>query len=102
MSNTEWWLLIAAGVTIDIVQLGLDALLIGPFVNWLIDALVYMSLYLIYHLQGVKMDKKKWFTLAAGFIFDALGVGALPLWGADIFAVMLMDKADKKLPKLPI
>ncbi len=105
ISNIEWGLLIGAVLTIDLIQAALDWLFgIGIVVNPFIDVFVGMSLALYFYLRGVKVNLKKVATFAAGFGLEVFGFGldTLPLWTLDVIAIMVLDKMEKKVPKLPI
>ncbi len=103
ISNTEWGLVIGALATIDLTQFFLDVLLVGPFVNPFIDIVVGMALPFYLKIRGVKLDSKKIGGMIGAFFLELIpGFDALPLWCLDGFMNMMLDKADKKLPKLPI
>ncbi len=103
ISNTEWGLVIGALVIVDLVQFGLDSLLVGVFVNWLIDIAVGMALPFYFYLRGVKMDWKKGGALGLTFLLETLGIGwldSLPLWSLDGVVTMVLDKGDRILKKV--
>ena len=103
ISNFEWGLVIGSLAVVDIVQFVLDMFIIGLVANRLIDIVVGMALPLYLKLRGVKLDFKKVGGMLGAFILEQTpGLDALPLWSLDGVMNMVWDKADKKLPKLPI
>lgn len=103
ISNTEWGLVIGVLVVIDIVQFILDLYIIGILANRIIDFGVGMALPFYLKIRGVKLDSKKIGGMILAFLLEQIpGLDALPLWSLDGVMNMMLDKADKKLPKLPI
>jgi hypothetical protein len=100
ISNTEWGLVIGAAAVVDIAQIVLDIVLVGPFINWLIDIFVGLSLTFYYHIRGVKLDSKKIAVIIVTFVLEEFGLGVAPLWWADVTTIMLMDKTEKSLMKI--
>ena len=103
ISNTEWGLVIGALVIVDIAQFVLDMFVVGLIANRLIDFGVGMTLPFYLKIRGVKLDSKKIGGMIGSFLLEQIpGLDALPLWSLDGIMNMILDKADKKLPKLPI
>ena len=104
VSNTEWGLVIGALACVDGAQVFLDIVFFG-WLNPLIDIMVGASLTLYCFLRGVKLDSKKALSILGSFLIELVGtqtLDTLPLWSLDGIALMLLDKADGKLPNLPI
>jgi len=104
ISSAEWWLVIGALAFVDLVQIVLDLFAgIGAVVNRFIDIVVGMALPLYCHIRGVNLDTKRIVSMVASFFGEEIPVvDALPLWTLDGLLLMTWDKADKKLPSLPI
>jgi hypothetical protein len=104
IDNTEWGLAIGALLLIDIFQAVLDWMIIGLFVNSFIDIFVGMCWAFYLYIRGVKMDTKKGGAFIITLLLETFGIGldSAPLWFIDGLITMSLDKADKKLPKLPI
>lgn len=102
VSNTEWGLLIGAAGMVDLFQLVLDVLgQIGVLANRFIDIAMGMALPFYLHMRGVKLDSKKVASMAVSFLLEEVPeVDALPLWCADVIAIMFWDKADQALEKV--
>ena len=103
ISNTEWGLVIGAAVMIDLIQVGLEWLVIGLAINPFIDIFVGMTLAFYFWVRGVKMDEKKILALLGAFLGEMLPIiDEFPLWTGDVLATMVLDKADKILRSNPL
>ena len=100
ISNTEWGLVIGAGVVLDLVQWLLDAFVVGLFINPFIDIGIGMALPFYFYMRGIKPDSKKVLAWVGSGLIEALTAGAIPLWTADIVVTMILDKLDKKMAKV--
>lgn len=97
ISKTEWGLVIGAALMVDIFQLLLDLVLIGPFVNGAIDICMGAVLALYFKIRGVKMDSKKVWGMLGTFLLEMIPIiDALPLWSLDVCMTMVWDSRDKK------
>lgn len=103
ISNTEWILVIALLFTIDLIQIGLEWILIGVFVNWIIDLFVGMSFGLYLQLRGESMaNPKRLGGFALTFLLELIpGIDELPLWGLDGIFNMFLSKSSKILKNIP-
>ncbi|MES2224005.1 MAG: hypothetical protein V4469_03700 [Patescibacteria group bacterium] len=91
-------LMVFLAFTIDLVQIGLDAIVIGVVVNRLIDIAVGWLFYRWFKSNGVDFKKTRaliFFGLA--FLEMLPGVDAFPLWIIDIIAVIVSVKIEDEL-----
>ncbi|PIR41939.1 MAG: hypothetical protein COV30_00965 [Candidatus Yanofskybacteria bacterium CG10_big_fil_rev_8_21_14_0_10_37_15] len=103
ISNTEWRLVIGALLMIGLIQIVLEWLIIGLFINPFIDIFVGMSLALYLQLRGQSMaSPKRLFGLLGTFFGEMMPVVAeLPLWTLDGIFNMMISKSDKILGQIP-
>ena len=103
VSNTEWGLVIGALFTIDLVQVLLEWLVVGLFINPFVDIFVGMSLALYLQLRGQSLaNPKRLFVLIGSFLGEMVpGVDELPLWGLDGIFNMVISKSNKILEAVP-
>jgi hypothetical protein len=96
ISNVEWGLYIGALIMVDIVQAGLEWLLIGLVVNPFIDVFVGMGKTFYLYIRGENIkDSKRLLALGASFIGELLPVvDELPLWTFDGVYDMLLSKSN--------
>jgi len=103
ISNTEWGLVIGALLMIDLIQMVLEWLIIGLFINWIIDMFVGMSFALYLQLRGQSLaNPKRLFGLIGTFFAELIPVvDELPLWCLDGIFNMVISKSDKILGQIP-
>jgi len=96
---TGFFMLFAAG-SMDGLQILLEWLVIGLFINWFIDICVWGLFFLWFKSKGVNFNLKK------RLIFNGLAfleiipvVGELPLWILDISAMIVIVKTEDKMVK---
>ena len=98
---TSFFMILSAGF-MDGLQILLEWLVIGLFINWFIDICVWFLFLLWFKSKGVNlMNFKK------GLIFNGLAfleiipvVGELPLWILDISVIVAMVKTEDKATKI--
>jgi len=88
---------------IGLIQIVLEWLIIGLFINPFIDIFVGMSLALYLQLRGQSMaSPKRLFGLLGTFFGEMMPVVAeLPLWTLDGIFNMMISKSDKILGQIP-
>jgi hypothetical protein len=97
ISNTEWGLVIGAALMVDIMQILLNLMLIGPLINGAIDVGVGATLAFYFRIRGVKMDSKKIWGMTGTFLLEFIPIiDSLPLWCLDVVLTMVWDNRDKK------
>jgi hypothetical protein len=96
---TTFFMLFVAGL-IDGVQILLEWLLIGFFINWFVDICVWVLFFLWFKSKGVNLINFK----SDGLIFNGLAfleiipaVDELPLWILDIGIITAMVKIEDKM-----
>jgi hypothetical protein len=100
ISNTEWGLVIAALVMVDLTQMVLEWFIIGLALNpVIIDPFIGMSFAFYLYIRGEKMTDTKhvlgWFGT---YIMELIpGVDELPLWSLYGIYVMLLSKSQNIL-----
>jgi len=94
-----WAMLFTAMIIVDLLQVALDAVVIGFLANILIDVVVGPSLALFFYLRGM-LDKKLTISLILGFALDWLSLGILPTWTADIAYAWLVTDGSKTIGKV--
>ncbi len=99
ISNIEWGLVIGAAVIIDLIQLGLDVILVGFVANELIDPFTAMSVLFYFYWRDVPLSTDRVISIVAAFAGDAASDGVVPLWTGDILyifgSVKVAELADK-------
>lgn len=99
--NSAVWLLLATGAGIlDLVQLGLEALVVGAVLNLLIDIFVGLSLGTFFLMKGM-LNWKTGISIFLGFAVDFISDGIAPAWILDIGAVWLFTDGGRQLGKIP-
>jgi hypothetical protein len=107
ISNIEWGLVIGALFAIDIMQVIIEWLLgwivIGVFINWIIDLMTGMGLALYLQLRGQSITNPKRLAGIVGtFVAELIPVvDELPLWGMDGIFNMVISKSDEIVSKIP-
>ena len=103
ISNVEWALVIGALFMIDAIQIVLEWLVIGIFINWIIDIFVGMSFALYLQLRGQSIvNPKRLLGLVGTFVAEMIPVlDQLPLWGFDGIFNMVLSKSDKIMSNIP-
>lgn len=100
ISDTEWWLVIAALGATDLVQIGLDFVGIGLALNSFIDVFVGMSLGLYLQMNGQSLvTPKRALGFLGAFVAEFIPlVNGLPLWVLDgLWNRHLAKQKDKKM-----
>src|SRR3989338_2192764 len=100
ISDTEWGMAIGALLSIDLIEIGLDALFgIGAFVNPFIDWGVNLAWPTYLYLRGVNLKSVK--NLAT--LITGGGLQMLPgfdgFWAIEGTVIMLITKAEEKIKK---
>lgn len=93
ISNFEWYLCLGFFALVDLVQIVLDAFVVGVVANRYIDmvAVGIMALYLI--IRRYKFDRNDWLVLGGSFLAEEIpGVDIAPAWTFDIWRFMKKDK----------
>ncbi len=103
ISNTEWGLFIGALIAIDLVQVGLDLLIIGLVLNPGIDIIVGMSIPFYLKIRGEEIgDAKSIGTFIGTFLLKLIpGVDDLPLWTLDGIIFMFKSKSNEIIGNIP-
>ena len=100
--NIVIWVLLATGAgIIDLLQIGLEFLVIGTVLNLLIDILVGLSLGTFFLLKGM-LNWKTGFSIFLGFAVDFITDGIAPAWIIDIGLVWIQTDGTRQLNKIPI
>ncbi|MBU1046334.1 hypothetical protein KKH36_00965 [Patescibacteria group bacterium] len=103
IDNITGILMISTALFIDGFQFLLLILLIGPFVNWMISILAFMTFWLWFTLKGVKFirNPKNFFTLSGGTLVEIIPIlGSLPAWTLTITSLVLMNKLERIQEKI--
>ncbi len=103
ISNIEWGLLVGVALTIDAIQILLEWMIIGFFINPFIDIFVTLSFGLFFHLKGESLaNPKRLLAILGTFIGELIPVVAeLPLWSLYVVYMWSMSKSDKILKNIP-
>jgi hypothetical protein len=100
ISNTEWGLFIGVCFMVDLVQIGLDLLLIGLGINPFIDLFMSMSFPFYLYMRGENLlDWRRITAMIGSAGGDLISDGVLPLWGLDAVVQMLTSKAQDAASK---
>ena len=85
-------------LTTDLLQILLDAVVIGVVVNRVIDLLMTIIFWILFKMKGVSFTKTRAFVFfGLAFLEMFPGVDAFPLWTLDVVAVCFMVMAEDKL-----
>jgi hypothetical protein len=60
------------------------------------------AVQLYFYLRGIKRSNLKLIAWIGAPVLAFISLGTLSFWSVDVIVTMLLDKAEKKLPKLPI
>jgi hypothetical protein len=109
ISNLEWGLVIGALFVVDLIQIGVEWLMIWLFgasiiVNFIIDLAVGMGFAFYLQMRGLSMaDPKRLFTLIGTFGLEMWpGLQELPLWSLDGVLNMLIYKSETIVKIIPV
>jgi hypothetical protein len=97
ISNTEWGLVIGAVLMVEIMQVVLNLLFIGPFINSSITLFTQSTLALYYRIRGVKINKSKLASMIGTSLIELIPViDMLPAMTMGVIMTMVWDNRDKK------
>jgi hypothetical protein len=91
-------LLVLFALFVDLIQIGLDAVVLGAILNRIIDIGVLIILWAVFRAYKVDFKKTRaliFFGLAALEFFPV--VDALPLWIIDVVAVIITVRIEDRL-----
>ncbi len=96
ISLMEWGLVIGALFVCDLLQAGLDLLVIGEFTNPFFDLIIGMSFGLYLQMRGESLTKpSRAFGLLGTFLLEMVPlIDDLPLWSLDGLFNMLVSRPD--------
>jgi hypothetical protein len=97
ITNFEWGILFLGFVFLDVLQIALDTIFIGVFVNPPIDILVGIALPIYFNKKGVKTSFLKvlaWIGIPA---IEALTASAAPFWWVEIVVTYISVKLEEKV-----
>ena len=100
-STATWALLFTATAVIDLAQIGIDAIGIGFFVNWLVDIFVGLSLVTFFLINNM-LDWRLATSLLMAFGLGELTGGAMPAWVMDIGYAWLITDGSRTMGNVPI
>lgn len=87
--------MIATALFFDGVQAFLTLILIGPFVNWMISIMAWLTFFLWLSIKGVRFTQnpKNFFTFNGGALCEMVPlVASLPAWTLAITTLVMMNK----------
>lgn len=98
-------LIVSVAVLYDLVQVGLDYILVGWAVNWVIDIWAWLTFYLWFKLRGVTFGGNKLAILIVVPLIEVIA-GMLELntlswgWTFEAVAIILVVKGEDTLKKI--